>query len=1267
MLRQLKQLVIFLYLLFWRKKCRDKTLRTLTSHTKRRRYIFDIPEVPAVLDEITKVPSKYEDILRFSGFDRNGACVHVELDRNQNAKSVRLDLEIPGLGHFSYEESRKERNDILNDFGCKNIGCGKLSVYNHQPMRRWKLYFRGCLHHTNENGKRTHARIMLYWQCLSDPYDLFASQSCWKLANSLSSHSLREICKLCHPDFIWFQQWGELRGNIEIEGHEEVPLRLRCMKDRVYKPVSQNDIKIRRSKYIVQDDSGLALVSNDVRIGNDGYLNLGFITFPIGDSHPSNVVVQKSGSSSTESKISEISEACNNTYIIQDQKRRVVLNQDGSTIAFKRSSVNDKTAYGLETLYNERETKSLTANGNQSKQTNVIISKDISITGLDEGICKDRNLVGGKACQLAFLRSMKTLNVPKGICLTVNTLTKHIAENEKLSKSIESLSKSPGGRSLDKLKQNCEEAINTFLKIPLRDKIQQEIEQHMNKIFGETKWMHMKFAVRSSSLSEDGGDSSSAGQMDTFLSVQGLEDLVDAVQRCWASSLSFQVVEYRRQNGQPLVESMGVIIQEMVDADVSGVLFTNDPVNGDDYKMVVNAAYGVGELVVSGRVNPDTIIVKRGSNDTIQVETTIPGEKEANMGHNSDNEENLHDLSKHELCLTNDEILLICNKGLQIEERFECGQDIEWAISNGTLYILQTRPITSLDIENDDELLHEFDSPVVNDNMLITPANIQEMMPGAVSTLTADLFVNACDRALKYAISGVLGLKGPVHAAIATFVFSGLPFLSMTPLAAVLINYIGGTKSKPDFELYIFGQNVKEHSFETVKKHYGRDGSLWLKAKKIFATFVLRNRKDLGIFDKLQKKSHVFKIDENISTAADLYELIDGNLSEYFEMWRVYLVKSSESSTWSSLIMKLLKGKSNEMSVENLADVALILSECKDVYSAEVPSAVASLAQAISASGVKEEFLNTPDDIGDEFLKKVQDTNVKDKYKSFLARHGHSCIREAELIEKSWAQAPATLMKALKSVIKNNAETPKSHGKTVDDIVDGLKTPLSWTKKMILKYFLIEKAMYGVRCRELGKSVTIKFCTIFKEAYWRLAELMVDENRLPDERLLFFLTHAEIGELIQSRRTGLVKLAKRRMKIFPEMMDTRFPKINIGVPKPLKKVSEKDIPAVFTLRGMPVSRGKTRGRACVIKSLQDASQIEEGDILICRYTDVGWSPYFPMISGLVTEMGGLLSHGSVVARECGIPCVVNIPDATDMLHTGDIVVLNGTDGTLDKI
>ncbi|MEW8547432.1 MAG: PEP-utilizing enzyme, partial [Candidatus Thiodiazotropha sp.] len=488
-----------------------------------------------------------------------------------------------------------------------------------------------------------------------------------------------------------------------------------------------------------------------------------------------------------------------------------------------------------------------------------------------------------------------------------------------------------------------------------------------------------------------------------------------------------------------------------------------------------------------------------------------------------------------------------------------------------------------------------------------------------------------------------------------------------TPVGATAINSVSGAKSKTNAEIFVVGQTVKEHTLEMIRNYYGRHMSHLKIARKFLAQLLVENKADSKLFDHYNRITDRYEIGDGKKTAKELYDSIDEKIPDYFEMWHSYVYKSRQSSTWSGIVMAVLKGKSEDMSIENLADVASILSECKDVYSAEVPLAIKRLAKLIADSDIKDRFLDEPAKQCALLLKSSDNKEISAEFAQFMERHGHRGIREAEFLEKSWLQDPSDLMQTLKMIVKQGKfeEHTKSH-KTVDEIVESLKTPLSHFKRLILKSFLVEKAMKGVCSRELGKSVCIKFSNVFKQAYWKLADFMVRESRLPDPKLLFFLTHSEIGTLLENRSANLIRLAKRRMRVYQKMNETSFSKINIGLPEPIRKIDQIGSSSVSILQGMPVCRGKAKGRACVIKVLEDAHQIEEGDVLVCRYTDVGWSPYFPLISGLVTELGGLLSHGAVVARECGIPCIVNTPGATDLVKTGDIVLLDGTAGTFSK-
>lgn len=1279
MLEFLKRIVLFVYLLLFQKKQRQKTIEALVRNTRKRRHIKAVPELPCEIDDVTKLPKEWRDIIAFVSFNKDGQYVYIGADRDNNGASIRLKLDIPAVGQFSYKENvRDTDNDRLNN---GNICLSnKLRIYALDPMRRWKIHFRGSLSHVTNSSKRIHATFTLYWQCLSDPFDFIATPSSWSLAKTLSSVAWKDIGAIVLNDNVWYQQWGELRGTVSIDGYKNFEIRLKGVRERHFKSPSATPLQPICSQHIVVEESGHTFSSSLASYNGKGNVYFGFTTFPIGDSHPTELQrlpLQINQYPLYALAFPQTVQAYNIKYQIADTSKtyRVEGEFEESGHVSKVLTVNGRDAYGIQLLTEQK----LKQNSMKREETtdeicteNREIDCEALIVDLDQA-CKLRSLVGGKASQLSNIKFLKEFNVPNGFCLTVNAWKEHVNENKELTDALKNIKICLGDFSVHNLKQACDDAVKCFRDIPLNDKLVISIKSHLNSVFGKDKWVSDKFAIRSSSVGEDSAESSSAGQMDTLLNVQGLENITDAVRSCWASSVSYQVVDYRRQNGQDLIESMGVVIQQMVDADVAGILFTNDPLTGNESKMCINATYGLGESVVSGSVTPDNIVIKRKEDKVLEIETIIVGRKSShihpeNVTKEATTQEKNVNIEKHSMCLKEADVYCICQQGIQLESKLNCAQDIEWAIAKGTLYILQARPITTFGMDEDEETIHEFDSPVVSNNILLTTANVQEMMPGAVSTLTSDLLVGACNRSFKHSAHKKLGLKFPIYTTMSAFTFSGIPMLNLTPSCAVTINFMSGEKSKTNVDIFVFGQTVKEHTLEMIRNYYGRQMPVWKRVWNILTHFLVESKADSKLFEHFKNITDTYIIGDGTNTAKELYDSIDEKLFDYFEMWRVYMYKAEQSSLWSSIIMSMLKGGSDEMSIDNLADMASILAECKDVHSAEVPMAIKRLAKLIADSDIKDQFMEMPAKECDSLLKNTRNKQISTEYAIFMERQGHRGIREAEFLEKSWSQDPVDLMLSLKMIVKHGTfeETAKSH-KSVDEIVESLKTPMSQFQKMILKSFLVEKAAKGVCSRELGKSVSIKFSNIFKQAYWRLAQLMVRESRIPEPKLLFFLTHSEIGKLLERRSANVIRLAKRRMRVYPKMNDTKFSKINIGLPEPIRRENQTLIASDSILQGMPVCRGKAKGRACVIKSLEDAHKIEEGDILVCRYTDVGWSPYFPLISGLVTELGGLLSHGAVVARECGIPCIVNTPNATDHVKTGDIVLLDGTTGTFGKL
>ena len=205
------------------------------------------------------------------------------------------------------------------------------------------------------------------------------------------------------------------------------------------------------------------------------------------------------------------------------------------------------------------------------------------------------------------------------------------------------------------------------------------------------------------------------------------------------------------------------------------------------------------------------------------------------------------------------------------------------------------------------------------------------------------------------------------------------------------------------------------------------------------------------------------------------------------------------------VLIGILKGSSQETNAKHNADMALILSECKNVYSAEVPTAISNLDKLIAKSEFKEDFIRMPFDERDAFLKTSTTEKIKSAYIKFIERHGHRCIQESDFIENPWREKPSKLMKMVKLIVQQSTFQDKQKKKmSVNEIIESLHSTLSPFKKWLLKQFFIMKATEGLAQRGLGKLDAVRTWSIFKKAYWKIAAMMVRECRILEERLLFF-------------------------------------------------------------------------------------------------------------------------------------------------------------------
>ena len=426
---------------------------------------------------------------------------------------------------------------------------------------------------------------------------------------------------------------------------------------------------------------------------------------------------------------------------------------------------------------------------------------------------------------------------------------------------------------------------------------------------------------------------------------------------------------------------------------------------------------------------------------------------------------------------------------------------------------------------------------------------------------------------------------------------------------------------------------------------------------------------------------------DKLSSAIDAHDAISNASLKVAKMWSLHSSISQASTTLQLITFIILSEnpKDIEFSNEFLLDAVRVLkTDSEDVISGDCPEDLDLLCKAIIHESKGENGFHTLS------IEKAENwimsrSAIANMYTQFLTKFGHRCLREFDLVNKPWKEERKPLIKTLQALVKSlsssQSETkeysklPKTSNKgKLDSILDQVSRKIKPMTRAILK-FILPYTHGSTALREKAKSLGINQVHDIRLAYRNLALIMAKEGCLPDPELIFHMSHFEIQKLIRYRSPVIIQKAIRRRRLrSSEWEALRFPEMIYGVPAPLGNMegttSNLDISSMkdgeFCLTGTPASRGKYKGPCRVITKLEDAEHIKKGEILITISTDIGWSPYFPLLGGVVTELGGLISHGAVVAREYGLPCIVGVQMATSKLISGDILVIDGFRGTITK-
>lgn len=1292
-IKSLRQYVLARILIYFFLKKEKRKFQTCTNLKRTDLTPVDVGIIPSTKEYEFENPQsqsfQHSDGIHFVGISSDKHMIDVCINKiEENMALVWVYLKLPdgSIFKFPFGDTRKAYIASENMFSSSGLQIKCLS-----PLRKWRISFNGILQKFNsqieKDDELTHVRFSFIWLAMSGVQEQNFAYTQNDLAKAFmnKSYSLSEKDLKCvHELQNRYDQWGQMMGTIMLNGESEKELYFWSIRTRIMdSPLWNKDIVY--TKLYIYFMDGIPLKVESVSIAQFiSNLTSGFSITPYGG------IKSISHNTFNMDLIKENQKEIKFSYIINGKNKNIQISFMEEDSAF---DVGPELQFQLQirpfkvTMDDSDEGfgimhYSVISSNEKDREFQIppVLLKDPgyyslgerTVLLLDDEKCTSSLIAGGKGSSLALLTKLSKKTgkfiVPRGFVITTTSFISHLVFNKSISDAIERL-KDVSCKVLDgDLKAECKKCQDVFVSTQLSECLKNEIKLILGNIFDSLE--NIRFSIRSSAFGEDSEDLSAAGQMLTILGVRGIDKVFKAVIECWASKFSFEAVQYARQNGQSILSSMAVVVQEMVPSDFSGVMFTVDPVSGNPIHPYITANFGLGETVVSALADPDTTVLKREKDQSLQIFKTHVGSKMTQVFMKNENgvEQMQYESQAENSCLTDEWAIKIGNAGILIESCFCSPRDIEWAVHKDQLYLLQARPITTLHHETDFELIHDQDTPVRSVNDYWTRANTGEVFLGATSPLGIALVVAGMDN---NAHKGHI-IRDAVYEEFCPYFFHVLP-VTHRQITLNIVDTLFKTNEKEitsvqkAFEIALFGRPVITEDIHQagIKKH---GYASTLKKYSLFLFILLLSYSIPREIAKMCKEVVKYKVDfKTYTSAKKTWDGILEQMNPCIKAFSVHGMATFLSSFYNMILLTILSRGKKDWDAELYCDFSSLLSSCSGVESADVPESLQQLAQVIAQNNTSIFSSVSPKEAYD-ILK--SDTGASGKlFQNFLEKHGHRCVKEFDIYSKSWGMQPESLIPTLQNMVKvtNIVNNTTKENLSEEAIISKIKTPVTSFNKRLLQTFLSRSRKY-VSEREKTKSVVIKYVDWLRKSCYHLGTLMVREGMLPDEELVFFLTAEEIKDILDSQKPGLISKAVRRKRLHLQLNELKLPEIMKGIPKPVQIQQDySSFPASFTLKGTPVCQGIVKGKAVVVLTLEEASKIESCDILITHATDIGWSPYFPLLSGVVTVLGGLISHGAVVAREFGLPCVVGVENATIAFKSGDTVILNGTEGTVTKI
>ncbi|PFR46104.1 phosphoenolpyruvate synthase [Bacillus cereus] len=852
------------------------------------------------------------------------------------------------------------------------------------------------------------------------------------------------------------------------------------------------------------------------------------------------------------------------------------------------------------------------------------------------------SLVGGKGLNLGEVSNIQGIEVPEGFCVTTVGYEKAIEQNENLQTLLQQLTK----LKLEERAQIGEmskEIREVIMAVQIPSDVVEAVAHYLSRFGNEHA-----YAVRSSATAEDLPYASFAGQQDTYLNIIGEEAILQHVRKCWASLFTERAVIYRMQNGFEHDQvSICVVVQKMVFPQSSGILFTADPVTSNRKVLSIDASFGLGEALVSGLVSADNYKVKEGE----IVDKVISTKKVAiyALKEGGTETKQINPAQQKLQTLSEQQILQLAQIGRQIEAYFGCPQDIEWCLVDNTFYIVQSRPITTL-----------YPIPEVNDgeNHVYVSVGHQQMMTDPLKPLGMSLFQ--------------LTSFGPrFHAGGRLFVDVAQRLASPTS-RELLLNTIGNSEPliKDALTTVVERDNfIKLLPDVETGKSVGKSGSPVSSQPEV--------ENNPAIVTDLIKKSQasIEELKRNMQTKSgvDVLDFIFEDIQQlkkilFHPQSMAVIMAGMNASTWINEKMEQWLGE------KNAADT--LSQSVQNNITSEMGLALLDVADVIRPYEEVIAYLQHVEDDNflDELVQFKGGEKAREAIDAFLNKYGMRCSGEIDITKTRWSEKPTTIIPMILNNIRD-FEAGASKRKFEEGLQEALKKEeellnrlqhlpdgkqkIEDTKRMI------RNIRNFIGYREYPKYGMINRYFIYKQALLKEAEQLVRSGVIHEIDDIYYLTFEELHEFVRTNKLDYELIHKQKNdyklyeKLTPPRVMTSDGEIITG------KYKRENLPA-DAIVGLPVSSGVIEGRARVILNMEDAN-LEEGDILVTAFTDPGWTPLFVSIKGLVTEVGGLMTHGAVIAREYGLPAVVGVENATKLIKDGQRIRVHGTEGYIEVL